>query len=55
MSIKKNPHPWEHKFRKERIEKVKCPTCNGRGWREYLWVFTVGCSTCKGKGLVEKK
>ncbi len=31
--------------------KMKCPDCNGKGWRDVYFVDPV-CPTCKGKGTL---
>lgn len=37
------------------MELVKCPACNGEGWRKRGRLFgVISCTACRGRGLIEQ-
>jgi DnaJ-class molecular chaperone len=52
MSIKKNAHPWEDKFKKPLERYVDCRKCKGKGKIPYLLIFYNSCENCRGSGRV---
>jgi DnaJ-class molecular chaperone len=52
MSIKKNEHPWDHKFKKP-LEKYRdCKKCKGTGQTRWLLILSEKCVECRGSGKV---
>jgi DnaJ-class molecular chaperone len=55
MSIKKNDHPWEHKFKKPLERYVPCDECDGKGKTSFLIFLYKRCEKCNGGGKIRNK